>query len=129
MRIGELSERSGVSARLLRYYEEQDLLKPKRDNSGYRDYPESMVSLAAQIRELIESGLTTEIIRQILPCVIEHNSAILPRFPEHAVAQLREHQAKIAARICCLTATHGAIDSYLDAVAKRQEEMLQATNS
>jgi len=58
MRIGELSRRTGVPTRMLRYYEEQDLLHPERAANGYR---------VQQIRGLLDSGLTTEIIRKILP--------------------------------------------------------------
>src|SRR2546423_14992228 len=67
MRIGELSRRTGVPARLLRYYEEQDLLHPERDGSGYRTYREADAGRVTQIRGLLEAGLTTEIIRRILP--------------------------------------------------------------
>ena len=38
MQIGELSARTGASVRMLRYYEEQGLLEPRRTGSGYRDY-------------------------------------------------------------------------------------------
>ena len=34
MRIGELAERTGTSRRLLRYYEEQDLIAPDRSANG-----------------------------------------------------------------------------------------------
>src|SRR2546429_3700698 len=67
MRIGELSGRTGVPARLLRYYEEQDLLHPERDCNGYRSYAAADVDRVEQIRGLLDSGLTTEIIRRILP--------------------------------------------------------------
>lgn len=40
MRIGELARRTGVSERMLRYYEQEGLLRPARTTSGYRDYGE-----------------------------------------------------------------------------------------
>ena len=69
VRIGELAARTGISARMLRYYEEQGLLTPDRTSSGYRSYPDGAVSQAGQIRGLLDAGLTTEIIRTILPCL------------------------------------------------------------
>ena len=50
MQIGELSARTGASVRMLRYYEEQGLLEPRRTGSGYRDYAESDVDRVARIR-------------------------------------------------------------------------------
>ncbi|MFB6640979.1 MerR family DNA-binding transcriptional regulator [Streptomyces chartreusis] len=38
MKIGELSSRTGVSVRLLRYYEEQGLLLSQRTAGGHRSY-------------------------------------------------------------------------------------------
>ena len=38
MRIGELSKRTRVSVRMLRYYENLDLLRPARTAAGYRTY-------------------------------------------------------------------------------------------
>ncbi len=67
MKIGELSRRTGVPTRLLRYYEEQDLLHPERTENGYRFYGEPAVLDVQQIRGLLDSGLTTEMIRAILP--------------------------------------------------------------
>jgi hypothetical protein len=48
MRIGELAERTGVPARLLRYYEEQGLLTPARAANGYRDYGEPLADRVVQ---------------------------------------------------------------------------------
>jgi DNA-binding transcriptional MerR regulator len=66
MRIGELSRQTGVSARSLRYYEQQGLLTPCRAANGYREYDELAMARAANIRHLLESGLTLDDIRASL---------------------------------------------------------------
>ena len=38
MNIGEISARSGLPAKTIRYYEEIGLVKPLRDNNGYRAF-------------------------------------------------------------------------------------------
>ena len=62
MKIGELAERTGVSRRLLRYYEEQGLITPSRALNGYREYAESHVDVVLQITGLLDAGLPTRII-------------------------------------------------------------------
>ncbi|WP_369263258.1 MerR family transcriptional regulator [Streptomyces sp. R35] len=66
MRIGELSRRTGVSTRSLRYYEQQGLLRAERAANGYRDYAESAVIRAANIQGLLRAGLTVDDIREPL---------------------------------------------------------------
>jgi DNA-binding transcriptional MerR regulator len=66
MRIGELSRRTGVSVRMLRYYEEQQLLSATRTSSGYRDYDENAVERVRRIRCLHSSALPTPVVRQVL---------------------------------------------------------------
>lgn len=50
MRIGALERATGVNRRLLRYYEEQGLLRPTRLANGYREYSESDVTSVRHIR-------------------------------------------------------------------------------
>ncbi|MGW0464673.1 MerR family transcriptional regulator [Streptomyces sp. NPDC003027] len=69
MLIGELSRRTGVKARLLRYYEAQGLLEAGRESNGYRDYDEDAVVTVRHVRALLDAGLSTEVIRSVLPCV------------------------------------------------------------
>ncbi|MEY6566353.1 MerR family transcriptional regulator [Streptomyces sp. PGLac3x] len=69
MLIGELSRRTGVSRRLLRYYEDQGLLQAARGPNGYRSYGEDAVAVVGRIRFLLDAGLTTEVIQAVLPCV------------------------------------------------------------
>ena len=71
MLIGELSRRTGVSTRLLRYYEEQELLLPGRDAHGYRCYSEDAPMRVEQIRRLLEAGVSTREIKHLIPCATE----------------------------------------------------------
>jgi DNA-binding transcriptional MerR regulator len=67
MRIGELSRRSGVSSKTLRYYEDIRLLEaPARTASGYRDYPEAVLDRLVFIRSAQALGLTLGEIRRII---------------------------------------------------------------
>ncbi|EPC02632.1 hypothetical protein L861_09825 [Litchfieldella anticariensis FP35 = DSM 16096] len=71
MKIGELSQRLGISERMLRYYEQEGLLKPARTESGYRDYDENAMLVAKRIGMLSAAGLKLESIRTLLPCILD----------------------------------------------------------
>ncbi|MCX5055196.1 MULTISPECIES: MerR family transcriptional regulator [unclassified Streptomyces] len=118
MRIGELSHRTGVPTRLLRYYEEQDLLSPGRTENGYRDYGEPTVQDVQQIRGLLDSGLTTEMIRAILPYLSGPDEILLPadRLTPETAALLQAHIDRIQARIDCLARNRDRLTAYLAAV-------------
>lgn len=69
MRIGELSARTGASARSLRYYEEQGLLRSERSGGGQRHYPDTAIERVALIRSLLAAGLSSSTILDVLPCI------------------------------------------------------------
>ena len=69
MRIGELSERAGVSTRTLRHSEELGLLPARRRANGYREYDEADLRLLAEIRDLVELGFALEETRPFLNCL------------------------------------------------------------
>jgi len=69
MRIGELAERAGTSARTLRYYEEHGLLPARRAVNGYRIYDEADLRLVLQIRSLLEIGFNLEETRPFVECL------------------------------------------------------------
>ncbi|BAM87743.1 putative transcriptional regulator, MerR family [Bradyrhizobium oligotrophicum S58] len=69
MKIGELSRRTGVSIRMLRYYEGEGLLAPQRTLSGYRDYGPADEEAVRRIKVLGSAGMTLDTIKQLLPCV------------------------------------------------------------
>jgi DNA-binding transcriptional MerR regulator len=122
MKIGELSRRTDISTRMLRYYEEQGLLAAERDANDYRSYAESSAGRALQIRGLLDSGLTTEIIRDLLPCLEDGSEdgsdnpggRLTPPYlsPELAGA-LSGHLERIQKRIDCLTRNRDAVRTYI----------------
>ena len=101
MLIGELSRRTGVSTRLLRYYEEQELLLPGRDAHGYRSYPEDAPMRVEQIRDLLEAGVSTREIRHLIPCATkdgllhcEHSHSVMRGALERLDDQITELSRK-----------------------------------
>lgn len=68
MKIGELSAVTGASPRSLRYYEQLGFISPERRSNGYREYDESAVTAVATIRTLLDLGVPSALIEQILPC-------------------------------------------------------------
>ena len=69
MKIGELADRTGVSVRALRYYEERGVLRPDRTPSGYRIFADSDVHTVAHIQTLLAAGLGMDLIGKILSCL------------------------------------------------------------
>jgi len=112
MRIGELSERTGVSSRSLRYWEQQGLLPSERLPNGYREYADDAPRTVEAVRSLLGIGLPTAVIRQILPCTgsagpqAESCPGLLSR-----IAELRDN---LDATLATLTANRDALSAYLD---------------
>ncbi|MFC9250250.1 MerR family transcriptional regulator [Amycolatopsis thailandensis] len=119
MRIGELSRRSGVSHRLLRYYEEQGLLRPQRRPSGYREYPTSDVAVVRRIRGLLAAGLSTATISSVLPCIREDGERLVPTCPD-LIAQLRRERDRIDQAIEDLSTSRRALDTVISAAPSTQ---------
>lgn len=69
MQIGKLAALTGVSIRMLRYYESAGLLHPTRTESGYRCFTSQDVAVVQRIRVLNQAGFTLPVIRGVLHCV------------------------------------------------------------
>ncbi|MEU1527277.1 MerR family transcriptional regulator [Nocardia rhamnosiphila] len=122
MRIGELSRRTGASRRLLRYYEEQGLIAAQRCANGYRSYDERFVDRVLQIRGLLDAGLPTRIIKQILPCLDTPRSIYFPDATPEMLATLEGERDRMNERIRCLERNRDAITEYLGAVREYGEQ-------
>ncbi|MEU9115699.1 MerR family transcriptional regulator [Streptomyces sp. NPDC048483] len=69
MRIGDLAQRAGTTARALRYYESRGLLTAGRDGNGYRDYGEDDLQVLRQIKVLQDLGFELEDTRPFVECL------------------------------------------------------------
>jgi DNA-binding transcriptional MerR regulator len=124
MRIGAMARATGVSERLLRYYEEQGLLRPGRLASGYREYAAADVTTVRHIRALLAAGLATTVIAKVLPCVREDDERLTPTCPE-MITHLHRERARIARAITQLQASHQLLD---DVLAAAPATLIRAAN-
>lgn len=72
MRIGELAERTGLTPRTIRYYEQLGLLGPsERTGTGFRYYTEAEEERLNKITALKQLGLTLDEIREVAALYLE----------------------------------------------------------
>ncbi|GIE78432.1 MerR family transcriptional regulator [Actinoplanes philippinensis] len=110
MRIGELSRRTGVSPRSLRYYEDQGLLTSSRSDAGQRHYADADVERVALIRQLFDAGLSSRVIALVLPCV---DTPADPAITESAFVTMTHERDRIDADIAQLLRSRDALDELI----------------
>jgi len=117
MRIGELADHTGVSIRMLRYYETEGLLKPKRTASGYRDYDPNEVKTVERIKLLGAAGMTLATIQQFLPCVRGEGLSFEPC---DELRNVLHEQIRLAdQRLAKLTQSRTVLESFLSEVSAK----------
>jgi DNA-binding transcriptional MerR regulator len=94
--IGEFSRLAQVTARTLRYYQEQGLLEPMRvgENTGIRYYSANQIREVNLILGLKGTGMSLEEIRSILPQIRGGSDEMLLRLKAQAQSLETEIQAK-----------------------------------
>lgn len=115
MRIGELAQRTGVSERSLRYYEQQGLLVSSRTPGGQRDYAEPAIDRVIHIQELFAAGLTSKTIFGLLPCMRDHDGGPAPHATDRLVGELTAERDRIDRSIRELAGTREVLDGVIAA--------------
>src|SRR5688500_1362529 len=113
MRIGELSKRTGVPSRMLRYYEEQELITPRRLDNGYREYDDYLIDRVGKIRGLIDAGIPTRIVTNILPCLGQPQTIVVENADPGLYELLETERDRMSEKIDFLTHNRDALTSYL----------------
>ncbi|RUR03537.1 MerR family transcriptional regulator [Labedella endophytica] len=116
MRIGELSKETGVPPRMLRYYEEQGLITPQRLDNGYRDYGDYLVDRVNKIRGLVDSGIPSRIIIDILPCLDKPQTIVVRDADPELRDTLVKERDRMSQKIDFLVQNRDAITQYIEAL-------------
>ncbi|MEV0053858.1 MerR family transcriptional regulator [Saccharopolyspora shandongensis] len=128
MRMGEFSRRTGVSQRLLRYYEEQGLITPLRRPNGYREYAEEDVATVRGIRMLLAAGLNTATIAELLPCMVNDGQTLAPSC-SGMLPDLNRERERIDEAVASLLAARDALDTIIGATVSAGVDDLEACDA
>jgi len=106
MNIGQASAASGVSAKMIRYYEEIGLVRPaSRTASNYRTYGDEEVHRLRFIRRARSLGFSLEETERLLELWDDKSraSAEVKKVALHHIAELEEKIAGMKAMVATLT--------------------------
>ncbi len=112
MNIGDVSARSGLPAKTIRYYEDIGLLKPLRDANGYRAFQEKELHKLTFLGRARALGFTIEDCRALMALYDDQSreSADVKRIAN-------KHLEQIEAKIADLNAMRDTLSHLIDACA------------
>ncbi|GLY27251.1 MerR family transcriptional regulator [Kineosporia sp. NBRC 101731] len=110
VKISDLSTKTGVSARSLRYYEQQGLITAVRRPNGYRDYDDEAVATVLTIRSLLDLGFPSELIRTVMPCTKGDTDQAVCEGVVERVTAIRDEMAQ---RVVQMEQTRDTLTRYL----------------
>jgi MerR family transcriptional regulator, copper efflux regulator len=106
MNIGEAAKATGMSVKMIRYYESIDLIHPHgRAESGYRIYKESDVHVMRFIRQTRALGFSVEGVRHLLALWRDEDRA-----SSDVKSVALKHVAELNAQIAELTSMRDSLD-------------------
>ena len=93
LKIGQVAKQSGLTVETVRYYEQRGLIpEPQRLDSGYRVYPESILTRLHFINRCKDLGFSLQEISELLSIQIDpdNSSALVKEQVEHKIELVKE---------------------------------------
>lgn len=113
MKIGELAREAGTTPRLLRYYEAQGLLTPRRRDNTYRDYDERDLRDATRVVGLVRAGVPTRLVKVLLDLEQVPDDELVAACPRSVAVQLETELSGLDERIACLSRSRDTLRDFL----------------
>ena len=125
MKIAEVSEKYGLSADTLRYYERVGLIPPvHRNEGGIRDYDELDLRRVDFIKCMRGAGLPVEVLIEYIGLVQQGDKTIEAR-KEILIEQRDLLAARMAEMQKTLDLLNHKVEVYEKAILKKEKEMIQ----
>ncbi|WP_170362056.1 MULTISPECIES: Cu(I)-responsive transcriptional regulator [Ruegeria] len=112
MNIGDVATQTGLPAKTIRYYEDIGLIKPMRDDNGYRRFREQDVHKLNFLGRARALGFTIEDCRTLMALYEDETRA-----SADVKKVARAHLAQIETKIADLNAMRDTLGHLIDACA------------
>ncbi|WP_170427336.1 Cu(I)-responsive transcriptional regulator [Ruegeria arenilitoris] len=112
MNIGDVANQTGLPAKTIRYYEDIGLVKPLRDDNGYRRFRSQDVHKLNFLGRARALGFTIEDCRTLMALYEDETRA-----SADVKKVARAHMAQIEAKIADLNAMRDTLSHLIDACA------------
>lgn len=110
MKIGQLAERTGLSTKTIRFYEDIGVLpEPERASNGYRSYDPRIEERIRFIRDAQSAGLSLVEIQMILSLRDEGQTTC-----GHVIGSLEAHLADVDQQMEDLRRTRSRLEDIID---------------
>lgn len=116
MQIGQVAERTGLSLRTIRFYEENGLVVPTaRSDGGFRLYSEADVARLEVVKRMKPLGFSLEEMQELLALLHDLEHATAGR--SELLDRLRTFQEAATARVTALREQLAVAEGFADSLA------------
>ncbi|MGY1638229.1 MerR family transcriptional regulator [Geodermatophilus sp. SYSU D00742] len=122
LQIGQVAERTGLSLRTIRFYEESGLVVPtSRSEGGFRLYSAEDVARLEVVKRMKPLGFSLEEMRELLTVLADLSAARSPGHPDRdqLLDRLRMFHEAARVRVDALRAELAVAEDFAGSLAER----------